>query len=372
MKGRKLGADPTKPVQIQGVKMPDKLVTGSKKRSMEDILREQGLLDEQSDDAIASLDEQETPTPEEEPRPEETKLPSAVAGKPNASRQAEAQQDKAENGERLVPIDDVVVSPFQPRIVFDSEKIEELADLIATMGLFNKPIVRLVNGKWELIGGERRLRACKLLGWKELPVKVVDVDDATAEIMALVDNTGSEPLTPYEEARAIYRSIELRHGGSLSKFARSMGKHKSTLSRQLTYFSLPEAVISMLDDAPTLLSQRSAIDLASITDAHPDIVVEAVDAVRTGKLDQVKAIRWAMRKVASMGVTPKPRAVKKSVTVVDKNRKLAQASISGKKITLVCTSETITQQVLDQLADAFGLTFIEEQGGEQEQIPDQD
>ncbi|MCK5532913.1 MAG: ParB/RepB/Spo0J family partition protein [Halopseudomonas aestusnigri] len=365
MKGRKLGADPAKPQQIQGIKMPDKIVSGTSKRSMEEILREQGLLDEPGAEASIETTDK-APQPIGDAELTEEHPPAGVKSdvEPNDANAT----PKAPDDVKAVPIDEIVVSPYQPRIVFDKEKLEELADSIATMGLINQPIVRPVNGKWELIGGERRYRAIKLLGWSSVPVKIVQVDDATAEIMALVDNTGSEPLTPYEEARAIHRSIELRHSGSLSKFARSMGKHKSTLSRQLTYFSLPEAVIAMLDDAPTLLSQRSAIDLASITSEYPEIVVEAVDAVRTGKLDQVKAVRWAMRKVASIGNTSKPRAVKKSVTVVDKNRKLAQASISGKKITLVCTSELVTQEVLDQLADAFGLTLIEEKGGEQESI----
>ncbi|MGM8936897.1 ParB/RepB/Spo0J family partition protein [Pseudomonas neustonica] len=363
MKGRKLGDDPVKPQQIQGIKMPDKIVSGTKKRSMEDILQEQGLLDEPGSQAgIESTDQ--APRASRGAKLTEDQQ-SAGANSSEQTRNTRATPNTPDQ-QKHVPVEDVVISPYQPRIVFDPDKLEELADSIATMDLIHPPIVRPVNGKWELIGGERRYRAIKLLGWTSLPVKIVEVDDAAAEIMALVDNTGSEPLTPYEEAKALFRAKESRHGGSLSSLARSMGKNKGTIFKQISYFNLPSKAIAILDETPSLLSQRSAIDLASISGEYPEIVIEAVDAVRTGKLDQMKAVRWAMRKVTSIGAVSKPRSVKRTSTVIDKNRKLAQATISGKKITLVCTNEQVTQEVLDQLIDAFGVTLIEEEGSTQD------
>src|SRR5258708_40362994 len=88
-----------------------------------------------------------------------------------------------------IPIDKIVPSPFQARKNFDEQALRELAQTIKDRGLENAILVRPVNGQFELIAGERRWRAAKLLGWQTIEAKVEPVDDKEAALQGVVENT---------------------------------------------------------------------------------------------------------------------------------------------------------------------------------------
>lgn len=102
--------------------------------------------------------------------------------------------------EMLVPVADIVPSPYQPRTEFDGDEIRKLADSIAKHGLVQRPVVRLVDGVPELVAGERRLRAVKLLGWEQVKVEVRELDDVAACEIVIVENFDRQDLSPFDEA----------------------------------------------------------------------------------------------------------------------------------------------------------------------------
>jgi ParB family chromosome partitioning protein len=153
------------------------------------------------------------------------------------------------NPRRLVQadIDDVVRPPTQPRKDFDEAGLQELADSIRENGLIQPLVVRQAGDRFELIAGERRLRASQLAGLEELPVVVKDVTDAEAYALALVENIQREDLNPIEEANA-YRRLMDEFGNTQSQLAEQLGKSRSTIANAVRLLNLPASVQQMVAD----------------------------------------------------------------------------------------------------------------------------
>src|SRR6266849_2905097 len=106
-----------------------------------------------------------------------------------------------------VPIQDIKPNPFQPRRTVDPAALEELVSSIKQAGLLQPVVVRRTNGGYELIAGERRLRACQQLGWERIPAVQRDADDRTLLTLALIENLQRDDLSPVDEARGYERLI---------------------------------------------------------------------------------------------------------------------------------------------------------------------
>ncbi|MCL6458287.1 MAG: ParB/RepB/Spo0J family partition protein, partial [Gorillibacterium sp.] len=108
-----------------------------------------------------------------------------------------------------IPIGEIVPSPYQPRTIFDEDRIDELCQTIKTHGVIQPIIVRFRNGKFEIIAGERRYRAVSKLGMETIPAIVREFNDAQAASIALIENLQREGLTAVEEAQAYQKLMEL-------------------------------------------------------------------------------------------------------------------------------------------------------------------
>jgi len=139
----------------------------------------------------------------------------------------------------LVPVRDVRPNPDQPRKHFDEEKLAELATSIKTHGLLQPIVVRRVDDGFELLAGERRLRAAQLAAIDRLPALVRDVEDPLE--IALLENLQREDLSPLEEAEALATLIA-RHGYSHREVAELLGKSRPYVSNTLSLTRLPEPV----------------------------------------------------------------------------------------------------------------------------------
>lgn len=137
-----------------------------------------------------------------------------------------------------IDVDEIVSNPFQPRTVFDEGAISELAKTIHTHGVIQPVVVRYRNGRYELIAGERRLRAVKSLGWASIPAIVKEMNDAQTASAALIENLQREGLTPIEEAVAYQQLLEL-HGLTQESLAQRLGKGQSTIANKLRLLHLP-------------------------------------------------------------------------------------------------------------------------------------
>jgi ParB family chromosome partitioning protein len=143
-------------------------------------------------------------------------------------------------------IDVISANPFQPRKRFDDTTLRELADSIKTSGVLQPLLVRRVSpGDYQLVAGERRLRAAQIVGLKRVPVVVKDVDDRAMMELALVENIQREALDPIEEAKAYHALIE-KVGLTHEKLSERVGKQRVTITNSLRLLSLPAEVMDMV------------------------------------------------------------------------------------------------------------------------------
>ena len=141
--------------------------------------------------------------------------------------------------------DELTPNPVQPRKRFDDESLEELSGSIKSYGILNPLTVRLRCGKYELVAGERRLRAAKLAGLEEVPCILIDVNMEDASLIALVENLQRRDLDFVEEALGISQLIRM-FGMSQEEAARRIGKSQSAVANKLRLLKLPSDVLESL------------------------------------------------------------------------------------------------------------------------------
>lgn len=171
--------------------------------------------------------------------------------------------------------------PRQARKAFDQEKLAALAASIQQEGLINPILVR-PNPRGEghlLIAGERRWRACGSLGWPTITAVVFDVDDQTANVLALIDNIDREDLTPIEEAQALAELVRRDFSGNRTKAAQRLGKPVKYVDDRLTLLDLPNQVQDFV--ATGKLAIAAALILAKLPRDNPERIIKAAEtAVR--------------------------------------------------------------------------------------------
>jgi len=177
---------------------------------------------------------------------------------------------------RQIPIDHIVSSPYQPRTIFDDERIEELSQTIRTHGIIQPIVVRKVGDTFELIAGERRWRACQKLGMETVPAIVREFTDSQAASAALIENLQREGLTAIEEAVAYAQLLEL-HGLTQESLAQRLGKGQSTIANKLRLLNLPQGVQEALMQRK--ISERHARALLALgqEELQLKVLAEIVD-----------------------------------------------------------------------------------------------
>lgn len=163
-----------------------------------------------------------------------------------------------------IPINQITPNRFQPRTVFDDEKIEELSRTIHTHGVIQPIVVRPYGeGNYEIIAGERRYRAMKKLNWTEVPAIIRHLNDKETASIALIENLQREELTAIEEALAYQQLLEL-HSLTQEALAQRLGKGQSTVANKLRLLKLPQFVQTAILNRE--LTERHARALISIKD----------------------------------------------------------------------------------------------------------
>ncbi len=163
-----------------------------------------------------------------------------------------------------LPIGKVEPRKDQPRERFDETALQELAESIAQYGLIQPVVVRrLDSGYYQIIAGERRWRASRLAGLREIPVRVIQADDRRTAELALVENLQREDLNPIEEARG-YKTLIEDYGLTQEEAARSVGRSRPAVSNALRLLSLSPAVLRLVEDGS--LSAGHARALVPLTE----------------------------------------------------------------------------------------------------------
>lgn len=162
---------------------------------------------------------------------------------------------------RRVPLSAIVPNPYQPRRQFPAEELEQLAASIREAGLLQPVVVRRLGAGYELVAGERRLRAARLAGLDEVPAVVVQAGPAESAVMALVENLQRSDLSYWEEAEG-YRRLMKDFSLTQEDVARRMGKTQPTVANKLRLLRLEPEVRELLEKEG--LSERHARALLSL------------------------------------------------------------------------------------------------------------
>ena len=200
---------------------------------------------------------------------------------------------------QYIPLGRIRPNPQQPRRSFDEEGLAELAASIRSCGILQPLTVRRAGEGYELVAGERRLRAARIAGLREVPCLVAQVGEEDSALLALMENLQRRDLDCWEEAQAIARLIS-RYGLSQEEAARRLGRAQPTMANKLRLLRLPEDVRALLRENG--LTERHARALLRLQD--PEVQRRAAgDMVRRG-MNVAQAEAYVEKLLQSAQVTP--------------------------------------------------------------------
>ena len=198
-----------------------------------------------------------------------------------------------ENQRNKIPIADLQRSKYQPRTLFDKEKLSELSQSIKENGVIQPIAVRPNKydpGKYEIVAGERRWLAAQKAGLNEVPVMVLNIDDQKSLEIAIVENVQRQDLNIIEEAKGYQRLIK-EFGYGHEKISKFMSKSRSHISNTLRLLTLPQDILSMIEEGQLTAGQaRPLIGLPNASDIAENIVKKKISAREVEALTKKKKI----------------------------------------------------------------------------------
>ena len=165
----------------------------------------------------------------------------------------------------LVPLDDIIPNRFQPRLSFDEQGLNELAESIRQHGIIQPLVLRKIGDKYEIIAGERRYKASYIAGLSEVPAVIINLNDNESAEVAIVENIQRKDLSPIEEAKS-YKKLLDRGYLTQDQLALRMGKTQATISNKLRLLNLDEEVQNALLN--NKISERHARSILRIDDKN--------------------------------------------------------------------------------------------------------
>lgn len=184
-------------------------------------------------------------------------------------KKAEAIEEPASNsGIEYIDINNIKPNSKQPRKTFDEEKLQELASSIEAHGLIQPVVLRKVDNGYEIVAGERRWRAARIIGIKEIPCIIKELTDEENMLLAIIENMQREDLNPIEEAEGISQMIDT-YGLTQEEVSRSVGKSRPYITNSLRLLKLSEEVRKYVSHG--MLSAGHARALAVISDENKQI-----------------------------------------------------------------------------------------------------
>lgn len=216
-----------------------------------------------------------------------------------------------------VPIGNIVPNKYQPRTVFDDDKIEELARTIHTHGVIQPIVIRQMDDeKYEIIAGERRFRAMTKLEWSEVPAIIRNLSDKETASIALIENLQREELTAIEEAVAYQKLLKL-HELTQEALAQRLGKGQSTVANKLRLLKLPEEVQEAIMKKE--ISERHARSLMQVKDTDAQLNLMKLTIEQHWNVKQLEAkvdeLLNPPTKEEKKSTKPRRKAVSKDIRI---------------------------------------------------------
>ena len=220
----------------------------------------------------------------------------------------------------LIPIDDIAPNPYQPRLKFKPEELEELSRSIKANGLIQPIIVRKSDiFGYELIAGERRLKASKMAGLSEIPAIIKDITNKESMQLAIVENLQRSDLNPIEEAKA-YQQLLDKNQMTHEELAQFMGKSRPYITNLLRLLHLSE-------------STRQAVETGKITQGHARQLVALSEKQQAEWVQKIQEKDISVRQLETILSSKKKKTIRKSNQfVAEEEEKLAK--LLGTKVTI--------------------------------------
>jgi ParB family transcriptional regulator, chromosome partitioning protein len=233
---------------------------------------------------------------------------------------------------KKIPINQIIPNRFQPRTVFDEDKIEELSRTIHIHGIIQPIVVReFAADKYEIIAGERRWRAMKKLGWTEVPAIVKNMNDTETASVALIENLQREELSPIEEAIAYGKLLEL-HNLTQEALAQRLGKGQSTVANKLRLLKLPQPVQeALLNKVITERHARALIPLKN-PEKQVELLAEVIEKNFNVKQTEDRVTKILEQKNAKP--KPKRKAFSKDMRIAVNTIRQSLSMVSDSGINL--------------------------------------
>ncbi|MFV0381185.1 MAG: ParB/RepB/Spo0J family partition protein [Breznakia sp.] len=217
---------------------------------------------------------------------------------------------------KKVKIKDIQMNPHQPRIHFDVQALQALMISIKENGLVQPITLRSIADHYELIAGERRLRACQQLQYESIPAYIISSDEESSMYMALIENIQREDLSAIEEARAYHKIMDMRHL-TQKEFAYRIGKSQSSVANKLRLLQLSENVQNAIESK--IIHERHAramVGLSEIEQARilkqivqDDLTVKETEAIVKPKKQKPKRNSKGYSKNIQLGINTIHQAV---------------------------------------------------------------
>ena len=185
--------------------------------------------------------------------------------------------DPAAGGILYIDINDIKPNTNQPRKVFDEEKLEDLAASIQEHGLIQPVVLRSVGAGYEIVAGERRWRAARKAGVRNIPCIVRELSDEENMLLAIIENMQREDLNPIEEAEGINQMIET-YGLTQDQVSKSVGKSRPYITNCLRLLKLPEAIQSFVSEGQLSAGHARAIVSAGNKEKQIALAAARLDA----------------------------------------------------------------------------------------------
>lgn len=285
----------------------------------------------------------------------------------NTLRHIEAQQEADFDVGRQhtkLHIERIDPNPYQPRISFPQSEIEALASSIHESGLLQPVSVRQMGDRYQLIAGERRLRAHRLLGKQTIEAIIMPVDESEMATLALAENIDRADLSDYEIGKAL-RKIENLFPNK-KRLAESVGLNREDMYRYFSFEVLPEHILARLDIHPRLLSRAAAADVKRILQGSEQSLVHVVldDGwlqLERGELEQSKLSAWLARELKARKLGASAAHDKaKPIEIARAGKKIGSLIRDEKHVVLKLNAMALSDEQTDRLQNFVQKLVAEE------------
>lgn len=247
-----------------------------------------------------------------------------------------------------LPVEKIIPNQFQPRTVFEDEKIDELAQTLKTHGIIQPIVVRQMEeeGQYEVIAGERRLRAAKLLEWDTISAIIRNLTDTETASVALIENIQREQLSAIEEASAYVQLLEL-HELTQEALAQRLGKSQSTVANRIRLLKLiPEAQEALLNKQ---ITERHGRTLLKLNETQQKTYLERVIAEELNVKDLEALINMVFEK-------DEPKKKRKKAQIISKDIRIATNTIK-ESLKMIENTGIEVESEEEELEDYYQVTI---------------